>query len=104
MLLSTSMNRPKHVWDETWQWFSDGILHTQRNISNNQGLMLTDEQLQNLTLLEIEKLLELNRRSLKDYPCMSYTNGYITSQLGNKLIYEELNHDTRKVSIFFSTL
>ncbi|KAF1894948.1 hypothetical protein Lal_00022442 [Lupinus albus] len=61
------------------------------------GLVLTDEQLQNLTLLEIEKLLELNRRSLKDYPSMPYPNGHITSQLGNKLIYEELNHDTNEL-------
>ncbi|KAF1870913.1 hypothetical protein Lal_00030225 [Lupinus albus] len=53
-------------------------------------LVLTDKQLQNLSLLEIEKLLELNRCSLKDYPCMPYPNGYITSQLGNRLIYEEL--------------
>ncbi|XP_019451814.1 PREDICTED: uncharacterized protein LOC109353911 [Lupinus angustifolius] len=104
MLLSTSMNRPNHVWEETWQWLSDGILYNQRNISNNQGLVLTDEQLQNLTLLEIEKLLEGNRRSLKDYPSMPYPNGYITSQLGNKLIYEELNYDTDELKKNFNTL
>ncbi|KAF1870915.1 hypothetical protein Lal_00030227 [Lupinus albus] len=74
MLLSTSMNRPNHVWEETWQWLSDGILYNLINISNKQGLMFTDEHLQNLTLLEIEKLLKGNRR--------------------NKLIYEVLNHDT----------
>ncbi|OIW15606.1 hypothetical protein TanjilG_08182 [Lupinus angustifolius] len=104
MLLSTSMNRPNHVWQNTWQWLSDGILYNQRNISNNQGLVLTDEQLQNLTLLEIEKLLEGNRRSLKDYPLMPYPNGYVTSQLGNRLIYQELNYDTDELKRNFHSL
>ncbi|KAF1862622.1 hypothetical protein Lal_00013383 [Lupinus albus] len=36
MLLSTSVNKPDQVWAETWQWLSDGILHSQRIISNNQ--------------------------------------------------------------------
>ncbi|KAF1888044.1 hypothetical protein Lal_00024056 [Lupinus albus] len=54
MFLSTSMNKPY------------------------QGLILTVEQLQNLTLLEIEKLFEQNRRSLKDSLSLSYSNGYIT--------------------------
>ncbi|KAF1872267.1 hypothetical protein Lal_00028175 [Lupinus albus] len=70
--------RPNHVWEETWQWLSDEILYNLRNISNNQGLVLNDEQLQNLTLLEIEKLLEGNQRTLKDYPSMLYSNGYVT--------------------------
>ncbi|KAF1866249.1 hypothetical protein Lal_00024250 [Lupinus albus] len=65
-LLSTSMNKPDHVWEETWKWLCDGILYNQRNIANNQGLMLSDEELQNLTLVEIEKLLQRNRRSLRD--------------------------------------
>ncbi|KAF1891803.1 hypothetical protein Lal_00031612 [Lupinus albus] len=70
----------------------------------NARLVLTDEQLQNLTLLEIEKLLQQNRRSLKDYPHMSYPNGYITSQLGNKLIYEEHNYDTSELKKKFNLI
>ncbi|KAF1877767.1 hypothetical protein Lal_00038076 [Lupinus albus] len=104
MLLSTSVNKPDQVWAETWQWLSDGILHSQRIISNNQGLVLSDEQLQNLTLLEIEKVLQRNRRSLKDYPPMPYPNGYITSQLGNRLIYEELNYDTIELKEKFNLI
>ncbi|KAF1892857.1 hypothetical protein Lal_00035501 [Lupinus albus] len=68
MLLSTSMNKPDHVWEETWKWLCD-------------GLVLSDEELQNLTLLEIEKLLQQNRRSLRDYPPMPYQKGNVTSQL-----------------------
>ncbi|KAF1867957.1 hypothetical protein Lal_00042424 [Lupinus albus] len=109
MLLSTSMNRPNHVWEETCQWLSGGILYNLRNIYNNQCVqklcyITPDEQLQNLTLLEIEKLLEGNQRSLKDYPSMQYPNGYITCYLGNRLIYEELNHDIDELKKNFNTL
>jgi hypothetical protein len=38
MLLASTMERPRHVWDETKQWLSDGILHAQRIIANNRGI------------------------------------------------------------------
>jgi hypothetical protein len=37
LLLSNTMNRPRHVWDETKVWLSDGILYRQRIIANNRG-------------------------------------------------------------------
>ncbi|KAF1888130.1 hypothetical protein Lal_00039170, partial [Lupinus albus] len=68
------------------------------------GLVLSDEKLQNLTLLEIEKLLQRNRRSLRDYPPMPYPKGYITSYLGNRLIYDELNIDATELKDNFNLL
>lgn len=38
MLLSGAMNRPRHVWQNTLHWLSDGILCDQRNLVNNQGM------------------------------------------------------------------
>ncbi|KAF1874356.1 hypothetical protein Lal_00008561 [Lupinus albus] len=89
---------------KTWQWLCDGILYNQRNIANNQGLILSVEELQNLTLLEIEKLLQRNRRSLRDYPPMPYPMGYVTSQLGNIMIYDELNYDAIELKENFNLL
>ncbi|KAK7293775.1 hypothetical protein RJT34_16648 [Clitoria ternatea] len=40
MILSNSINRPEHVWEETWQWLVDGILHDQRKMSGIQGSLL----------------------------------------------------------------
>ena len=37
MLLSVSMNRPYHVWRNTWIYLSDEILHEQRSLSMNPG-------------------------------------------------------------------
>jgi hypothetical protein len=56
-------------------------------------LQLTYEEIQNLSLLEIEKHLQKNRRSLKEYPTMPYPKDYVRGQFGNKLIYEELDYD-----------
>ncbi|XP_058774276.1 uncharacterized protein LOC131648518 [Vicia villosa] len=36
MLLSSSLNRPTHVWKKNWQLLSDGILYEQRRIANNR--------------------------------------------------------------------
>jgi hypothetical protein len=67
-------------------------------------LLLTDEQLQNLTLLEIEKLLQSSRRSLKEFPSIPYPKGYILEQLGNRLIYDERNYDTDTLKAEFEEL
>jgi hypothetical protein len=56
-------------------------------------LSLTDEELQHLTLIEIEKHMQLNNRSLRQFTCLPYPDGYVTPFLGNRLIYEERNYD-----------
>ncbi|GAU49129.1 hypothetical protein TSUD_376720 [Trifolium subterraneum] len=104
ILLANSMNRPRHVWDETKIWLSDGILYNQRIIAHNKGLLLTDAQIENLTLIEIEKLLQANNRSLSDFPCIPYPNNYVTANLGNRLIYNELNYDVQEQKEQFQKL
>ncbi|KAG4918057.1 hypothetical protein JHK82_055499 [Glycine max] len=52
------------------------------------------KQLKNLTLLEIEKLLHANQKSLRDYPTMPYPEGgNPASCLENSLILSELNYN-----------
>ncbi|KAF1866290.1 hypothetical protein Lal_00024294 [Lupinus albus] len=65
------------------------------------NLQLTNQQLQNLTLLEIENLLQINRKSLRNYPSMPYPEGRITSQLGNRLIYAERDYDKEELKAEF---
>ncbi|XP_058779846.1 uncharacterized protein LOC131653615 [Vicia villosa] len=76
MLLSSSINRPKH-----------------QRIANNRVLRLTNEEILNLTLIEIEKLLRRSRKSLSDFLGMPKPQGYIIEELGNNFIYEERNYD-----------
>ncbi|XP_058722666.1 uncharacterized protein LOC131594520 [Vicia villosa] len=42
MLLSSSMNRPEHVWRKTWMYLSDGILYEQRSLAGDQAWRLHD--------------------------------------------------------------
>lgn len=56
-------------------------------------LELIEEELRTLTLIEIENILQANRRSLKDFNGMPYPNSYITRHIGNRLIYEERDYN-----------
>lgn len=67
-------------------------------------LLLSDEQIQNLTLIEIEKLLQSSRRTLKDFPSLPYPNGYVLEQLGNRLIYDERNYNIDALKAEFQEL
>jgi len=48
LLLSRAMNRPTHVWRSTIHWLSDGILHAQRVLAKNQGMLLNYFQHSNM--------------------------------------------------------
>ncbi|XP_058764234.1 uncharacterized protein LOC131637646 [Vicia villosa] len=60
--------------------------------------------MQNLTLIEIEKLLQENKRTLKDFKPIPYRDGYVLQQLGNRLIYDERNYDIAKTKTEFTNL
>jgi hypothetical protein len=67
-------------------------------------LILTAEEIENLTLLEIEKLLQSSRRTLKDFPSIPYPKGYVLEQLGNRLILDERSYDTANLKLEFQQL
>ena len=73
-------------------------------MSSISELLLTVVELQNLTLIEIEKLLQANRRTLKDFSPIPYPDGYVLQQLGNKLIYDEHNYNPTIMKSEFTTL
>ncbi|XP_045792199.1 uncharacterized protein LOC123886981 [Trifolium pratense] len=104
LLLCSCMNRPYFVFKKTIQWLSDGILYQQRGIALNKDLQLTDDEIENLTLLEIEQYLQGNRRSLKEFGSMPYPKGYVLEQLGNRLIYDERNYDIQALKEEFAEL
>lgn len=63
------------------------------------GLVLTKAQLQILTLIEIEKLLQENRRTLKDFSPIPYPGSYVLEHLGNRLVYDERNYDAASMKL-----
>ncbi|XP_074306350.1 uncharacterized protein LOC141641592 [Silene latifolia] len=48
LLLSGTLSMPSRVWEATWSLLADDILHRQRNILQNRGLELTDEELKTM--------------------------------------------------------
>lgn len=60
-------------------------------------MQLGDDDIINLTLHQIEHLLQANRRSLKQFPTIPFPTGYQSTHLRNRLIYEETNYDVQKL-------
>ncbi|XP_031108708.1 uncharacterized protein LOC116013199 [Ipomoea triloba] len=68
LLTSSSIIRPKNVWNEVWKHLCEDVQHNQRRILQQPDLVLTDEEKRNMGLIELEKILELQNKSLKDFP------------------------------------
>ncbi|KAG5137974.1 hypothetical protein JHK82_022705 [Glycine max] len=66
--------------------FEDCQSPTNQPVINTKEVQINDDTLRNLTLIEIEQLLHINQRSLKDYPTMPYPQDInLTSYLQNNL-------------------
>ncbi|KAG4958871.1 hypothetical protein JHK87_035504 [Glycine soja] len=99
ILLIGAMSKPEEVWNQCWHWLVDDIAYQHSKSTMNSKLQINDDTLRNLTLIEIEQLLHINQRSLKDYPTMSYPQDInLTSYLQNNLVLSELdyNHDATR--------
>ena len=61
-------------------------------------MQLSTTELKNLTLIEIENMLQSSRRSLHEFKDMPYPDSYVTRDVGNRLFYDEhdYNADTER--------
>ena len=57
------------------------------------GIRLTEKETIHLCLTEIENMLQVNIRSLRDFPSMPYPIGYAPNQHHNNLIHNEMAYD-----------
>lgn len=58
-------------------------------------------ELLNLTLIEIEKLLNKNSRSLKQFPSLPYLDSCFIAQVSNRLIHVELDYNVADIQLQF---
>ncbi|XP_074299578.1 uncharacterized protein LOC141630708 [Silene latifolia] len=93
LLLSRTLSMPNRVWEATWSLLADDILHRQRNILQNRGLELTDEELKNYALIDIEASLQLNGSSLARFEGMPLPNTSSTTHHANTMVMDELSYD-----------
>jgi hypothetical protein len=69
------------------------ILHRERRILRYEDLRLSNSELQNYALCDIEQLLNKNARSLREFETMSYIETLLLNQSNNRLLQEELNYN-----------
>ncbi|XP_015971425.1 uncharacterized protein LOC107494899 [Arachis duranensis] len=74
LLLSGSMGRPLSIWKQTWAYLSDDILYRRRHELQYLDLTMSQDELHAFCLLEIEKLLQSNGKSLRNYAGMPVPN------------------------------
>ncbi|CAH9074339.1 unnamed protein product, partial [Cuscuta epithymum] len=82
------MSRPEYVWDKCWTFMSDDILHRQRRVLMHPDLTLTEAEIKNYALSEIEMMLRRFGRSLKDYPSMPFPTISDFAMYQNRLIFD----------------
>ncbi|XP_057426450.1 uncharacterized protein LOC130719869 [Lotus japonicus] len=93
LLLSNSIVNPRQVFEETWRLLADGILYQRRKVLCNPDLRMDDAILRTLCLVELEKLLVSNGKSLKDIPTMPFPISNEVPHYDNILLYNELRYD-----------
>ncbi|KAK9756878.1 hypothetical protein RND81_01G126800 [Saponaria officinalis] len=95
LLMSGSVSRPEEVWEKTWHLLSDDMLTKHRRLFQIEDLQLTEEDIKNYTLYEIEIILRRNGSSLRKFPSLSVPDEILTRDAGNKLLADELNYDRK---------
>ncbi|XP_074304676.1 uncharacterized protein LOC141639454 [Silene latifolia] len=92
LLLSATIAMPSKVWEKTWKHLLDDILYQQRNALQNQALRLTEDELKNYALLDIEACLQRNGSSLRRFEDMAFPESS-TPHSVNTLVSDELSYD-----------
>ncbi|XP_076952023.1 uncharacterized protein LOC143625623 [Bidens hawaiensis] len=104
MLITYSVSRPEDVWKKSWQYLIDGILYKQQIEQKNKDLVLSDSQLKNLALLEIQNFLLRNNSTLRCFPTMPFPDEDSISASTNRFMNEELAYDTTVMTGEFERL
>lgn len=93
LLVYCEVNDPLKLWMHCWKSLGEDILHMQRRRLEFEGLNLTDEEIQQYVLLELQKLLNDHNKSLTDYPDMPLPEKNTLDSVKNSLIREEKNYN-----------
>ena len=99
ILIFCDVSRPLKLWEENWEFLSEDIQHKKRKIFNYPELELTEEQLKNYCLVEIQELLNKHGRSLSDFQDLPLPDPRLLTNLDNRLIREALDYDMNKSRI-----
>ncbi|KAH1220758.1 hypothetical protein GmHk_12G034319 [Glycine max] len=104
LLFMNTMSKPNVVWKSTWKLMVDEIVYERRRTLNVTVLNVVEPAIQwhnklsyLFSSLQMEKLLNANGKSLKDFSCLPFPNFLEMSLFQNKFIVDELNYDIIKL-------
>ncbi|XP_076909337.1 uncharacterized protein LOC143566550, partial [Bidens hawaiensis] len=104
MLITYSLSSLDDVWEKTWEYLIDGILYKQQFEQKNKDLLLSESQLKNLSLLEIQNFLLRNNCNLRCFPTMPFPDDDSITASTNRFMNEELLYDTQVMTGEFERL
>lgn len=98
ILLFCEVSDPFELWNKNYQILTEDLPHRQRKILRFEELTLTDAQVKNYGLYEIEKILVKSNKSLKDFPPLPSPNQAFIRELDNRLLREELSYNIEQLA------
>ncbi|XP_057747636.1 uncharacterized protein LOC130966830 [Arachis stenosperma] len=106
LLMSNNMVRPDIVWEQCWQHCADDTMFDRRhNLGEHYGEVVCDvnlfyygfkfraftDEIKSTTLAKIEKLLQLNGRTLKEFIDLPFSNLVDSIESPDTVYFDELN-------------
>ena len=97
ILLFCDLSSPHRLWDQTWEAISEDILYKKRKQFRYPALELTEEQIQNYCLVELQELLHKNGKSLSDFEDLPKPDPTLITNMDNRLIRDELSYNMKQL-------
>ncbi|XP_074362458.1 uncharacterized protein LOC141702730 [Apium graveolens] len=99
ILAYCSVSDPLALWEQHWPALSDDVLYIRRKISDNIHLTMSEYEIQNYALAEIEKLLNDVGKSLRDFHMMPFPDERFFHTFVNRLIAEETSYNKEELRL-----
>ncbi|KAK9671513.1 hypothetical protein RND81_12G035200 [Saponaria officinalis] len=99
ILLFCEVTDPKTLWAAHWEKLSDDILPRQRKRMGIGDLTLSEDQIKNYALYELEMILNRNNHSVKQFPGFPLPDCLLLQVSENRLILEQQDYNKQEMSM-----
>jgi len=98
MLMFCEVTNPKQLWDAHWEFLSDDIEAMTRCKRVDPTVTLSEDELKDCALYEIDQVFMRNGHRLEDFPMFPKSNYIPFVHGGNRLVEEELAYDRHSLT------